>query len=133
VAFPRILPWNRGDRGAVGSRALAVGAAPSWRRRWGGRLALATLLAVAIAYFPYQLLDGSGARRSAELADELRRTRASVAELDRANAALRLTIDALKNDPEAIVDIARDELGMVRPGELVIRLEGLERPAREAR
>ena len=39
------------------------------------------------------------------------------------NADKRRRIRALKNDPRAIEDIARAELGMTYPGELVIRIE----------
>lgn len=61
--------------------------------------------------------------RAAELDRELRRTRDSIDALRDENEKYRREIDALKNDPGAIEDIARSELGMVRPGDVVIRVE----------
>lgn len=110
----------------------AVTREPSRWRRWRHRLALASLLALALAYLPYRLIDGSGERKANRLRAELDEVRAESAALAGTNAALRRDIDALRNDPHAIVDIARDELGLVRPGELVIRIEGQRRPAPES-
>ena len=95
---------------------------PLWRR-WVGRVVLALTLALALAYLPYQLLDGAGIRRIPKLERELADTRRDIAELRSENHLHRQQINALKNDPAAIEDIARDELGMVRPGEIVIRVD----------
>lgn len=103
---------------------------PSRWRRWRHRVGLASLLAVGLAYFPYQLVDGSGARKAERLQAELDQVRAESAALADTNARLRGDIEALRNDPHAIVDIARDELGLVRPGELVIRARD-RRPPQE--
>jgi cell division protein FtsB len=105
----------------------AVTREPSRWRRWRHRLALASLLALALAYLPYRLIDSAGERKANRLSAELDRVRAKSASLAETNAALRRDIEALRNDPHAIVDIARDELGLVRPGELVIRIEN-QRP-----
>lgn len=39
------------------------------------------------------------------------------------NARLRREVDALRDDPRAIERAAREELGLVRPGEIVFSLE----------
>ena len=39
------------------------------------------------------------------------------------NASLRRDVRRLRTDPEAIVSVARDELGLVKPGEIVIQIE----------
>jgi cell division protein FtsB len=96
------------------------------RRRWqiwGLRVVLATALAMVLAYFPYKLLDGSGERKAEELERQYQRTVESRRELAADNERLRREIEALKNDGSAIEDIARDELGMVRPGEVILRIE----------
>jgi cell division protein FtsB len=92
----------------------------SWRRRLGLSLAVA----VVLGYLPYQLIDGPSARRIAELRGQLERTRAAVAALRHENAAHRQRIQALRRDARAIEEIARSELGMVRPGDIVVRLRG---------
>lgn len=86
-------------------------------------MALATALATVLAYFPYRLLDGSGARKAAELREQYQRTVSTTRALAEENERLRLQIDGLKSDVTAIEDIAREELGMVRPGEVIIRIE----------
>jgi len=78
---------------------------------------------MTLAYLPYRLLDGSGVSDAPRLRDEVAATRAEAAELHRTNHQLRMDIHALKSQPAAIQDIARDEIGMVHAGEIVIRVE----------
>ena len=62
-----------------------------------------------------------------------------ISELEDGNAELRREIDALRNDLKAIENIARRELGMVRPDEQVYQFhsdqqsELLQRPADHSR
>ena len=102
------------------------GSSPSrvsvWRR-WLSRVGLALALAAGLAYLPYQLLDGRGLRVIPKLEEDLAHTREKIGELRVENKQYRRETEALKTDPHAIEDIARDEVGMVRPGELVIRVE----------
>jgi cell division protein FtsB len=95
---------------------------PRWQR-WALRMAMATALAIALAYLPYRLLDGASARKAQALREQYQRTVAATRVLAEENERLRHQIDALKSDVSAIEDIAREELGMVRPGEVIIRLE----------
>lgn len=87
------------------------------------RFVLASALATALAYLPYRLLDGSHARKAAELRTQYERTVEATRALAAENARLRREIEALRGDGAAIEDIARDELGMVRPGDIIIRIE----------
>ncbi|MEM9488238.1 MAG: septum formation initiator family protein [Myxococcota bacterium] len=97
-------------------------AAPRWQC-WAARIVLATTMATALAYFPYRLLDGSSARKAEELRVQHQRTVDATRELAAENARLRHAIDALRTDITAIEDIARSELGMVRAGEIIFRIE----------
>lgn len=45
------------------------------------------------------------------------------------NAALLEEADRLANDPEAIEELARDQLGLMRPGEKVFIIKDLKPPA----
>lgn len=106
--------------------------APSWLsnkrwRRWGARLLLATTIAGGLAYLPYRVLDGPGARRLSAMESDLEETRRAIEELEEKNAKLKRDIGALKKDPHAVEDIARDDLNMVYPDEIVIRVERGER------
>lgn len=95
---------------------------PRWQR-WALRMVLATCLAIALAYLPYRLLDNAIARKAQELREQYQRTAAASSVLAEENERLRHEIEALKSDVTAIEDIVREELGMVRPGEIILRLE----------
>jgi cell division protein FtsB len=95
---------------------------PRWQR-WAMRMALATALAIALAYLPYRLLDNASARKAQELREQYQRAVAGSRVLAEENERLRYQTEALKSDVSAIEDIAREELGMVRPGEIILRLE----------
>lgn len=91
--------------------------------RWARRLLISCALAGSLAYLPYRMLDPEGTRQLETMRDELLRAHAEMTSLREHNANLTSEIRALKEDPHAIEDIARHELGMVYPGELVIRVE----------
>ncbi len=94
----------------------------SWRL-WGLRLAAALLLAGAIAYLPYHLVGSTSGAQLERVEHELGRVRGDIAARRVDNAELRRDIEALSSDPGAIEDIARRDLGMVRPGEVILRFE----------
>lgn len=99
---------------------------PAWRR-WMIRLALAAGVALAVAYLPWRIASGGdGADR---LKGQLERIRSEAAALEAENARLAREIHALRTEPQAIEDHARDELGMIYPGELVLSVT----PREEAR
>jgi cell division protein FtsB len=89
-------------------------------RRWGARLGLALLIAIAIGYVPGQVLrrDPRAAKLEVQLAELATETR----EVAARNAALRREIAALRSDVGAIEERARADLGMVYPDEVVLRL-----------
>lgn len=101
----------------------AVGHTPSKRRKWAIRIVLATVVAAVLAYLPYKLLDGSGAQKTKALGTQLRRLSVEIDKVDAENAQLRRDIHALRTDQAAIEDVARDELQMVYPDEIVIRID----------
>ena len=74
------------------------------------------LAAAAICYSYYQQmraeLDAARAEHS--------RVAAEASSLDLENARISAEIRALHDDPDAIERAAREQLGMVRPGEIVL-------------
>ncbi len=104
---------------------------PTWRR-WAVRLGVAGLLALAAAAWPYRLFGGPASAQVERLGEDVERTRGAARDRRAQIIDLRREIDALKNQPGAIEDIARRELGMVMPGELVIRFEPGEPPPEAA-
>jgi cell division protein FtsB len=91
------------------------------RYPWATRIGLAFALAVALGYGPHRAAGGADAQIE-RLAMQLAQTREAIASTDRDNAALRERVRALKDDPRAIEEIARRDLGLVMPGEVVIDL-----------
>lgn len=91
--------------------------------RWIFRLTLAALLAVALGYFPYRAYGPSGIGRVLRLQDDLARTVAENARLVAENRTLLREIQWLRRDRGAMEQVARDELGLVRPHDLVFHFE----------
>jgi cell division protein FtsB len=85
---------------------------------WIIPLALLVLTSVAV---PLHLADGNGMPRYLELRASLERARKNNAQMEREIAALRREIDQLRHDARSIERLARDELGMVRDGEIVFQ------------
>jgi cell division protein FtsB len=95
--------------------------------RWLNRILLATLVAAGIAYGPEQF-------ELATRSDDLSRVRAERDALVEGNARLRedirrlgAQIHAIKNDPREVARIAREDLNLVAPGEVVFEVEHVER------
>jgi cell division protein FtsB len=104
----------------VAHRVLADMHVPPALRRWSIRLALAVVVAGAIAWVPAGDDD-----RAERLRRQLDAIRAEAAALRAKNIRMAGEVEALRTDPSAIEAHARDELGMVYPGEIVLRLEKL--------
>ncbi len=100
------------------ARVLADMHVPPALRRWSIRLVLAIVVAGLIAWVPAG--DDDRAERLGDQLDDLRREANA---LRSRNAGLAAEVEALRTEPAAIERHARDELGMVYPGELVLRLE----------
>jgi cell division protein FtsB len=92
------------------------------RASWPRRLAVASLLAAAFGYVPHHLFGRTGLAHVLELernVAELRRVR------DRArveNDQLAAQAAFLRDDPRALERVARDELGLVRTGEILYQV-----------
>jgi outer membrane murein-binding lipoprotein Lpp len=90
-------------------------------RRWGTRLGLAVMIAIAIGYVPGQVVRRDP--RAGKLEAQIEELTGEAREVAARNAALRRDIAALRSDVRAIEDRARTDLGMVYPDEVVLRLE----------
>ena len=98
---------------------------PPKSRIWIRRGAIALSVGLALAWVPFQLFGRSGLAHLMDLRRQIAIARGRNGELRRQNALLRAEISLFDDDdPAAIERIARDELGLVRPGEIVFRIEG---------
>lgn len=66
----------------------------------------------------------NGFRRVHRLSAEVERIEAMNADLAAENSRLVRKVEALRDDPATAKAVARDELGLVGPGERVFRFEG---------
>jgi cell division protein FtsB len=53
---------------------------------------------------------------------EMKRLEGEVTRLDKENRALSSQVNSLKTDPKAIERIAREEMGLARPGEMIFKM-----------
>jgi len=70
---------------------------------------------------PVRMLDHNGLPRYSALRAELHEVRKSNARIRWEVRELQKTVEQLKRDPKAVESIARDELGMLREGEIVFQ------------
>jgi cell division protein FtsB len=88
---------------------------PIWQRALSYLLAFATVVLLVDALVGERgLVATTRARRQA---DELG---TSVAHVREENAQLRELADRLKTDPTTIESLAREKLGLIRPGEVLV-------------
>lgn len=60
--------------------------------------------------------------------NEIKQIREQIGKLNEENKSLAAEVNSLKTDPKAIERIAREEMGLARPGELIFRLPDPPRP-----
>lgn len=87
-------------------------------RRYG-RGALGLLVAVMIVH---DIFGPHGFLVMRRTQDEINKVQANLAKLNKENQELKQEVKDLKTDPRLIEKIARDDLGLARPGEVIIRI-----------
>jgi cell division protein FtsB len=105
------------------------------RAVWIRRLAFAVTVAVALGYVPYHLYASSGLHRYLKLRAERDGLHRANLDLYEENQRLRAELEALAGgdaegetlSPAAVERAARDELGLVKPGEIVFKVEAAAR------
>jgi cell division protein FtsB len=86
-----------------------------------GRLISAILVIATAVVLVSALLGRQGARHLGRLRSERQQVADATFALLRSNAQLRDEIDRLRTDERLLEQLARRQLGLVRPGELVFR------------
>ena len=85
------------------------------------KILFALAVALALALVGYTLL-GPGGGKQAQLKAELDQLRANNQRLEQVIARLKLEVEALKSRRDYQEKVAREELGLVRPDEVIVRL-----------
>ena len=99
------------------SRARTQAQPPFWRRH------LAKILGVALLALGIHDVFGAhgylAMRRSQKEVEELR---GQIERLNHENQQLAEHVNALKTDPDTIEKIAREEMGLAKPGEMIFKM-----------
>lgn len=106
------------------------------RRLWAWRVGIGLGLALALGYAPYQLYRRSDWAHYFRLRAELAKLEQGNQKLAEENQRLRTELDSFGSGerdgtlPLSVIErIARDELGLVRPQEVVFQLDAQPRAA----
>src|SRR4051812_13618207 len=93
---------------------MSLGRAMAWLLPFG-------LLVFAVVCVPLRILSEEGLPRYRKLKAQLERVTGETATLKRDIERLTEEVEGLRSDPEAVERIARDELGMIREGEVLFQ------------
>ena len=86
--------------------------------RW--KIAFILALALALGFIGYTLIGPGGGGNQARMQTELEEILKENQELREENRSLTLQVDALKRRRDYLEKVPRDELGLVKKGEVVI-------------
>jgi cell division protein FtsB len=92
--------------------------AGSFLRQYGGAL-LGLLVLVLVVHDIFGTHGYLAMRRTQR---EIRKVQTDLDQLNKENLQLEEEVKELKTDPHKIEKIARDELGLARPGEVIIKI-----------
>ena len=90
----------------------------AWLRQYGGTLLGLLLLALVV----HDIFGAHGYLAMRRTQQEINKVKANIDQLNRENIQLEQQVKELKSDPHKIEKIARDELGLARPGEVIIKI-----------
>ena len=90
----------------------------SWLRQYGSTLLGLLLLALLV----HDIFGAHGYLAMRRTQQEINKVKAGIGQLNKENVQLEEEVKELKSDPHKIEKIARDELGLARPGEVIIKI-----------
>ncbi|MBS1818385.1 MAG: septum formation initiator family protein [Acidobacteria bacterium] len=102
---------------------------PARRSSRGKRIARWAVVFFAGATIVDAVVGERGLLAMLRARDEFEAATAALAQQKATNARLREEIDRLTNDPAAIEELGRGELGLMRPGEKVFIIKDIRPPA----
>jgi cell division protein FtsB len=100
------------DQGDAGQKMLAL-----LKRHGRALLGLVLLLLVV-----HDIFGTHGYLAMRRKQNEIKKVNANIEKLNKENAQLQEEVHELKTDPHKIEKIARDELGLAKPGEIIIKI-----------
>jgi cell division protein FtsB len=92
--------------------------APSLVKRYGQSV----LFVVLVLLFVHDIFGDHGFLAMRRTQREIEQMRGDISKLNDENRTLSGQVTALKSDPRMIEQIARDEMGLARPGEMIFKV-----------
>jgi cell division protein FtsL len=89
---------------------------------WWSQYGRGVLGLCVIGLFLHDILGTHGYLAMRRTKREIARVQGKIARLNKENADLSQEVRSLKSDPHTIESIARGELGLARPGEVIIKI-----------
>src|SRR5262250_53748 len=99
---------------------------------WWAQYGRALLGICVFGLFLHDIFGTHGYLAMRRTKQDIERVQGEIARLHRENAELSEEVKALKTDPHKIESIARDELGLAKKGEVIIRIPQAREPDRQA-
>ena len=84
------------------------------------RIALGVFGVLTVAMLVLAMFNDKGALQVHAQSKKLTQVQAGISRIERENQQLNEEIQALRTDPKAIEKLAREELKLVKPGEVVL-------------
>ena len=94
----------------------------SWNAATLRRYATYGLVLICLALFGHEIFGPHGFLALRREKQEIENLRQQITQLKRANEQLDKRIKALQSDPKAIERVAREQMRLVRPGEIIYNL-----------
>ena len=94
----------------------------------GKRIARLAVVFLALAVIVDAIVGDRGLLATLRARDEFEAANVALAQQRADNDKLREEVSRLTSDPAAIEELARDELGLMRPGEKVFIVKDLKQP-----
>ena len=92
--------------------------AAAWLRQYGGTLLGLLILTLVV----HDIFGTHGYLAMRHTQQEIQKVKANIEQLNKENLQLEEEVKELKSDPRKIEKIARDELGLAKPGEVIIKI-----------
>jgi cell division protein FtsL len=89
---------------------------------WWAQYGRAVLGICVFGLFLHDIFGTHGYLAMRRTKQDIERVQGEIARLNQENAELSQEVKALKTDPHKIESIARDELGLAKPGEVIIKI-----------
>ena len=102
--------------------------APGRRVSTGKRIARWAVVFLAVAVIVDAIVGDRGLLATLRARDQFEAANAALAQQRADNDKLREEVSRLTSDPAAIEELARDELGLMRPGEKLFIVKDLKQP-----